>query len=65
VTSSRNGFFRRWYDPTLKAFEALDDAGRSALAVDLADVARRHGRYGDGGSVAMPATYLETVFTVR
>ena len=30
-------FFRKWYGPTLKAFEALDEAGRTALAADLAD----------------------------
>lgn len=57
-------FFRRWYGPTLKAFEALDEAGQTALAADLADLARRSDRHGDGGSVALPATYLETVFTV-
>ena len=34
-------FFRRWYGPTLKAFEALDDDGRTALAEDLADLARQ------------------------
>jgi ubiquinone/menaquinone biosynthesis C-methylase UbiE len=59
-------FFRRWYGPTLKAFEALDEAGRAALAADLTDLARRCDRYGgDGGSVALPARYLETVLTVR
>ena len=58
-------FFRRWYGPTLKAFEALDEAGRTALATDLADLARRWDRHQDGGSVALPATYLETVLTVR
>ena len=25
-------FFRRWYGPTLKAFEALDEAGQAALS---------------------------------
>jgi ubiquinone/menaquinone biosynthesis C-methylase UbiE len=54
-------FFRRWYGPTLKAFAALDDAGREALAADLADLARRFDRHHDGGSVAIEATYLETV----
>jgi SAM-dependent methyltransferase len=58
-------FFRRWYGPTLKAFEALDEDGRAALAADLTDLARRSDRLADGGSVAIPATYLETVFTVR
>lgn len=58
-------FFRRWYGPTLKAFEALDEDGRVALARDLADLARRWDRHRDGGSVALPSTYLETVLTVR
>ena len=58
-------FFRRWYGPTLKAFEALDDIGRTALAADLADLARRFDRNNDGGSIAIPATYLETVITLR
>ena len=58
-------FFRRWYGPTLKAFEALDEAGRTALAADLTDLARRWDRYGGDDSVAIPARYLETVLTVR
>jgi SAM-dependent methyltransferase len=58
-------FFRRWYGPTLKAFDALDESGRASLASDLADLARRFDHHADGGSVAMPATYLETVITLR
>jgi ubiquinone/menaquinone biosynthesis C-methylase UbiE len=58
-------FFRRWYGPTLKAFEALDESGRTALEADLTDLARRWDRNGDGGSVAIPATYLETVISLR
>lgn len=58
-------FFRRWYGPTLKAFEALDEAGRTALATDLADLARRWDRHDGEGSVALPAQYLETVLTIR
>lgn len=58
-------FFRRWYGPTLKAFEALDESGRAALGTDLTELARRWDRHGDGGSVALPAEYLETVFTLR
>jgi len=57
-------FFRRWYGPTLKAFDALEDAGKSALAADLADLAREFDRNGDGGSIAIPAAYLETVITL-
>jgi ubiquinone/menaquinone biosynthesis C-methylase UbiE len=58
-------FFRRWYGPTLKAFETLDDTGRAALAEDLADLARQLDRIGDGGSIAIPSTYLETVLRFR
>ena len=57
-------FFRRWYGPTLKAFEALDDSGRAALAADLIQLARDWDRNG-GGSIAIPATYLETILTLR
>jgi ubiquinone/menaquinone biosynthesis C-methylase UbiE len=57
-------FFRRWYGPTLKAFEALDDSGRTALEADLTGLAQDWDRHG-GGSVAIPATYLETVITLR
>src|SRR5215475_8396659 len=57
-------FFRRWYGPALKAFEALDEDGRAALAVDLADLAR-HWDLNHGGSIAIPATYLETILTLR
>jgi ubiquinone/menaquinone biosynthesis C-methylase UbiE len=53
-------YFRTWYGPTLKAFEALDDAGRSALEADLVDLARRNDR-GPEGSLAVDATYLEAV----
>ena len=58
-------FFRRWYGPTLQAFAALNDAGQAALAADLAALAHDFDRHRDGASVAIPATYLETVFTVR
>jgi SAM-dependent methyltransferase len=58
-------FFRRWYGPTLKAFEAAGDDGRDALAADLADLARRRDRNDDGGSIAIPASYLETVLILR
>jgi ubiquinone/menaquinone biosynthesis C-methylase UbiE len=57
-------FFRRWYGPTLKAFDALEDNGRTALAADLTSLARRWDR-NDVGSVAIPATYLETILTLR
>ena len=58
-------FFRRWYGPTLKAFEALDETGQAALAADLAELAGRYDRNQDGGSVSIPSTYLETVISLR
>jgi hypothetical protein len=39
-------------------------AGRAALAADLADLARRWDR-NDGGSIAIPATYLESILTLH
>jgi hypothetical protein len=53
-------FFRLWYGPTLKAFAALDDAGREALEADLIGLARSHDRL-DGDALAIPATYLEAI----
>jgi ubiquinone/menaquinone biosynthesis C-methylase UbiE len=58
-------FFRRWYGPTLKAFEALEADGQEALASDLVDLVHRFDRYGDGGSVSIGSTYLESVITLR
>jgi len=53
-------YFRTYYGPTLKAFEALDDGGREALYADLVDLVRRHAG-ASAGPVAVPSTYLETV----
>jgi SAM-dependent methyltransferase len=57
-------FFRRWYGPALKAFEVLEEDGRAALAADLAHLARHWDR-NHGGPIAIPATYLETILTLR
>ncbi len=57
-------FFRRWYGPALTAFEVLDHNGRAALAADLTHLARRWDQ-NHGGSIAIPATYLETILTLR
>ena len=56
-------FFREHYGPTLKAFAALDDDGRRALAEDIAALVRRFDRLGGDGPVAIPADYLEVVAT--
>lgn len=57
-------FFRRWYGPTLKAFQALDGADQSKLAADLAALARDHDIHRTR-DVAIPSTYLETVLTLK
>jgi ubiquinone/menaquinone biosynthesis C-methylase UbiE len=57
-------FFRRWYGPMVKAFEALDENGGAALAADLTHLASHWDR-NNGGSIAVPATYLETILTRR
>jgi SAM-dependent methyltransferase len=57
-------YFRRHYGPTVKAFEAVGEAGADALFADLVDLVRRHSRTSTG-PVAVPATYLETVAVRR
>lgn len=57
--------FSERYGPTLAAFSALDEAGREALAADMAALARRHDRNRDGGPVAIPSTYLQTTIRRR
>jgi len=57
------GFFRAYYGPTLAAFEALDPAGRDALAADIGDLVRRFDRAGGDGPVAITGEYLEVVAT--
>jgi SAM-dependent methyltransferase len=53
-------YFRTFYGPTLKAFEAVGTAGSDALFADLVYLVRRHAGTGTG-PVAVPATWLETV----
>jgi SAM-dependent methyltransferase len=53
-------YFRTYYGPTVKAFEAVGTAGGDALFGDLVDLVRRHARP-TPGPVSIPATYLETV----
>jgi SAM-dependent methyltransferase len=55
--------FRTWYGPTHRAFAALDDAGRHALAEELLALARRHNRGGE--AMIVPSAYLEAVIDVR
>ncbi|MEO8286013.1 MAG: class I SAM-dependent methyltransferase [Chloroflexota bacterium] len=55
-------YFRTYYGPTLKAFAALDDAGKEALANDLRELAHSFNRSGDD-TMIIPAEYLEVVIT--
>ena len=56
--------FRRYYGPMLKAFEALDERGRAALAADIVELIGRFNRSGDD-TIVVPGAYLEVVVTRR
>jgi ubiquinone/menaquinone biosynthesis C-methylase UbiE len=56
------GYFREYYGPTLKAFEAVAGDGAEELFADLVTLVRKHAGTSDG-PVAIPATWLETVAT--
>lgn len=58
------GIFREYYGPVLKAFAALDDSGKQALAGDIVDLIKRFNRSGDG-TMVVPGEYLEIVVTRR
>jgi ubiquinone/menaquinone biosynthesis C-methylase UbiE len=53
-------YWRRFYGPTMKAFEAVGDAGRAALEADLLALIARFDRAGDG-TMVVPSEYLEAV----
>ena len=53
-------FFAEYYGPTVKAFEALDDAGQASLELELCELARSWDRLQERGAVAIPAEYLES-----
>jgi SAM-dependent methyltransferase len=55
-------FFRTYYGPTLKLFEAVGEEKRVQLADELAELGRRYDRNGGhGGPVAIAGDYLQTV----
>jgi SAM-dependent methyltransferase len=54
-------FFRTYYGPTLRAFEALAPAVRESLRDDLVALARRYDRNDGEGPIAITADYLESV----
>ncbi|HYI24529.1 MAG TPA: methyltransferase domain-containing protein [Thermomicrobiales bacterium] len=53
-------FFRSYYGPMRKAFEALDEAGQDDLTRDLLDLMAQFNRSSDGDLV-VPSEYLEVV----
>jgi ubiquinone/menaquinone biosynthesis C-methylase UbiE len=60
-------YFRTYYGPTLRAFEALPGEKGEALRKDLEELARKYDRNrasnNGGGPIAITADYLETVIT--
>lgn len=54
-------FFRTYYGPTLRAFEALPSERRESLYADMVALARRYDRNRGTGPIAIVADYLETV----
>ena len=54
-------FFRTYYGPTLRAFEALTPDRRVNLHHEMVALARRYDRNDGAGPIAIHADYLETV----
>jgi len=57
-------YWRRWYGPTLKTFEAVGPDGEAALSQDLVNLVARFNVATDG-SMVVPSEYLEAVITTR
>jgi len=57
-------YWRQYYGPTLKAFEAVGDAGRAAFESDLIDLIARFNT-ADDGTMVVPNEYLEAVIVKR
>lgn len=58
-------YFRTYYGPSLRAFDALDPPQRESLRNDLIALARRYDRNGGMGPIAITADYFETVIDRR
>jgi ubiquinone/menaquinone biosynthesis C-methylase UbiE len=56
--------FREYYGPTLRLFDALDEAGRRTLSAEVLDLVRRLNRATDG-TMVVESEYLEVVLTKR
>ena len=57
-------FFRKYYGPMLKAFDALDPAGQKGLARDIIGLIDELNTSGDG-TMVVPGEYLEVVVSKR
>ena len=57
-------YWRTFYGPTMKAFEAVGEAGRDSLQADLLSLIARFNRAEDG-TMIVPTEYLETVIVKR
>jgi ubiquinone/menaquinone biosynthesis C-methylase UbiE len=56
--------FRRYYGPTMNAFEAAEKAGRQeALALELNDLFRSQNKSGKKDATSIPATFLRVTVT--
>jgi SAM-dependent methyltransferase len=53
-------YWRTFYGPTLKAFDAVGESGRVALEADMVDLIDRFNR-ADDGTMVVPNEYLEAV----
>lgn len=58
-------FFRKYYGPTLRAFESLPPAEQQALRKDLVELQTRHNIAKVPGTTEVAAEYLEVVATKR
>jgi len=56
-------FFRTWYGPTIKSFDALPQERHPALIADMAALARKYNRNPEGSSIAIVCDYLESIIT--
>lgn len=56
-------YFRKYYGPTLRAFESLPTAGQAALRKDLVELQTRHNTAETPGTTEVAAEYLEIVAT--
>ena len=57
-------YWRRYYGPTLKAFDAVGADGSAALEADIVDLIEEHNRAADG-TMVVPSEYLEAVIVKR